>query len=57
MPVWRAALKQFGRGTLGLHVGAAMPSGTLLEYVAGASPNLRAASARSPATSASSPAT
>ncbi|HEY0709953.1 MAG TPA: AraC family transcriptional regulator ligand-binding domain-containing protein [Polyangia bacterium] len=41
--IWRQATKQFGRGTLGLHVGAGMPSGTLLEYVAGASPNLRAA--------------
>ena len=43
VPLWRAAVKQFGRGTLGLHVGAAMPQETLLEYVAGASPNLRAA--------------
>jgi AraC-like DNA-binding protein len=42
VPVWRAALKQFGRGTLGLHVGAALPHGTLLEYVAGGSPDLRA---------------
>jgi len=40
--VWRAALKQFGRGTMGLHVGAAMPQGTLMEYVSGASPDLRA---------------
>lgn len=43
VPIWRAALKQFGRGTLGLHVGAAIPQETLLEYLAGASPNLRAA--------------
>ena len=42
VPIWRAAMKQSGRGTLGLHVGAAMPPGSLLEYVAGASPNLRA---------------
>lgn len=40
--VWRAAGKQFGRPTLGLHVGAAMPRGTLLEYLISASPNLRA---------------
>jgi AraC-like DNA-binding protein len=43
VPVWRAAGRQFGRGTLGLHVGASMRQETLLEYVAGASPNLRAA--------------
>jgi len=43
VPIWRAAMKQFGRGTMGLHVGAAMPQETLLEYVAGASPNVRAA--------------
>jgi AraC-like DNA-binding protein len=42
LPLWREAVRQFGRGTLGLHVGAAMPSTTLLEYVAGSSPNLRA---------------
>jgi AraC-like DNA-binding protein len=42
-PLWLAALKEFGRGTLGLHVGAAMPQETLLEYVAGSSPNLRTA--------------
>ena len=43
VPLWRAAVKQFGRGTLGLHVGAAIPQETLLDYLAGASPNLRAA--------------
>jgi AraC-like DNA-binding protein len=42
VPAWRAATRQFGRGTLGLHVGVAAPHGTLLEYVAGASPTLRA---------------
>jgi AraC-like DNA-binding protein len=41
VPVWRLATKQFGRGTLGLHVGVAMPHGTLLDYLASASPNLR----------------
>ena len=43
--VWRAAAREFGRGTLGLHIGAAMSPGTgsLMEYVAGASPDLRAA--------------
>jgi AraC-like DNA-binding protein len=40
--LWRAALRQFGRNTLGLYVAAAHPQGTLLEYVAGASPDLRA---------------
>jgi AraC-like DNA-binding protein len=43
VPIWRLATRQFGRGTLGLHVGAAMPAGELLGYVAGASPNLQAA--------------
>ncbi|HEX2660618.1 MAG TPA: AraC family transcriptional regulator ligand-binding domain-containing protein [Polyangia bacterium] len=43
VPVWRLATRQFGRNTLGLHVGAAVPQGTLLEYVAAASPTLRAA--------------
>jgi AraC-like DNA-binding protein len=43
VPLWRQATAQFGRGTLGLHVGAVQPHGTLLEYVAGASPTLRAA--------------
>jgi AraC-like DNA-binding protein len=42
VPIWRLATKQFGRGTLGLYVGAAIPSGSLLEYLAGGSPNLRA---------------
>src|SRR3954471_21176033 len=41
--MWRAALKQFGRGTLGLYVGAAIPVGSLLDYLASASPSLRAA--------------
>jgi len=41
--IWRIATRQFGRGTLGLFVGAAIPAGTLLEYLAGASPTLRAA--------------
>jgi AraC-like DNA-binding protein len=40
--IWRLGTKQFGRGTLGLHVGSVIPSSTLLEYVAGESPNLRA---------------
>jgi AraC-like DNA-binding protein len=43
VPVWRAAVSQFGRGTLGLHVAAAIPPGTLLDYLAGGSPDLRAA--------------
>ena len=43
VPVWRLATKQFGRATLGLHVGATVPQGTLLEYVAAASPTLREA--------------
>lgn len=43
VPIWRVATRQFGRGTLGLHVGAAIPPGTLLDYLAGASPTLRAA--------------
>jgi len=42
VPVWRLATKQFGRATLGLHVGTAVPQGTLLEYLAAASPTLRA---------------
>jgi AraC-like DNA-binding protein len=41
-PIWRKATAQFGRGTLGLHVGAAHRPGMLLDYVAGASPDLRA---------------
>jgi AraC-like DNA-binding protein len=41
--IWRVAIKQFGRGTLGLYVGAAIPTGTLLDYLASASPTLRAA--------------
>ena len=45
VPLWRQAVKQFGRPTLGLHVGAAMPLGTLLDYLAGSSPTLRATSA------------
>jgi AraC-like DNA-binding protein len=43
VPLWREAVKQFGRPTLGLHVGTAMPLGTLLDYLAGSSPTLRAA--------------
>jgi AraC-like DNA-binding protein len=43
VPLWRLAIQQFGRGTLGLYVGAAVPPGTLLEYVASVSPNLRGA--------------
>lgn len=43
IPLWQAAFKQFGRGTLGLHIGVAIPQGTLLEYVAAASPTLRGA--------------
>jgi AraC-like DNA-binding protein len=43
VPIWRKATAQFGRGTLGLHVGAAHGPGMLLDYVAGASPNLRTA--------------
>ncbi|HEY0711392.1 MAG TPA: AraC family transcriptional regulator ligand-binding domain-containing protein, partial [Polyangia bacterium] len=39
--IWRLGVRQFGRGTLGIHVGAGMPSSTLLEYVAGESPNLQ----------------
>lgn len=42
-PVWRKAREQFGRDTLGLHVGASIPQETLLEYLAAASPTLRAA--------------
>src|SRR4051794_3530893 len=42
MSLWRMATEQFGRGTLGLYVGAAMPPGSLLDYLASASPNLRA---------------
>ena len=38
---WRS--KQFGRGTLGLHVGTAFPKGNLLDYLASTSPTLRAA--------------
>jgi len=42
-PLWRLATRQFGRGTVGLYVGSANPPrGTLLEYVAAASPDLRA---------------
>lgn len=40
--IWRMATKQFGRGTFGLFVGAAIPTGTLLDYLASSSPNLRA---------------
>jgi AraC-like DNA-binding protein len=43
VPVWQMATRQFGRGTLGLHVGAAIRQTTLLEYLAGASPTLRTA--------------
>jgi AraC-like DNA-binding protein len=43
VPIWREAARQFGRGTLGLHVGTAMPLGTLLDYLAGSSATLRAA--------------
>ena len=43
VPIWRVATKQFGRGTLGLHVGAAFPKGNLLDYLASSSPTLRAA--------------
>jgi AraC-like DNA-binding protein len=43
MSIWRMATKQFGRGTLGLYIGAAIPKGTLLDYLAGASPTLRVA--------------
>jgi AraC-like DNA-binding protein len=42
MAVWRLATKQFGRGTFGLFVGAAIPKGTLLDYLTSSSPNLRA---------------
>jgi AraC-like DNA-binding protein len=42
VPVWRLAAKQFGRGTVGLFVGAALSGGTLLEYLVAASPDLRA---------------
>ncbi len=42
-PIWRVAIKQFGRGTLGLHVGTAFPKGNLLDYLASTSPTLRAA--------------
>lgn len=43
VPVWRHAAKQFGRGTVGLFVGAGVSGGTLLEYLVAASPDLRAA--------------
>src|SRR5262245_64332404 len=43
VPLWRAAGKQVGRGTLGLPGGAAMPHETLVEYLAGNSPHVRAA--------------
>jgi AraC-like DNA-binding protein len=43
VPLWQLAKKQFGRGTLGVHVGTAIPSGTLLDYLGAASPDLRAA--------------
>lgn len=42
-PIWRVAIKLFGRGTLGLHVGTAFPKGNLLDYLASTSPTLRAA--------------
>ena len=42
VPVWRLATKQFGRGTLGLHVATAVPAGTLLDYLASSSATLRA---------------
>jgi hypothetical protein len=43
VPLWRLATRQFGRGTVGLYVGSAHPPrGTLLEYIAAASPGLRA---------------
>lgn len=41
-PVWQVATRHFGRGTLGLHVGAAIPQGTLMDYLAASSPDLRA---------------
>jgi AraC-like DNA-binding protein len=42
IPLWRMATEQFGRGTLGLHVGTAMPFGSLVDYLAGTSATLRA---------------
>jgi AraC-like DNA-binding protein len=43
VPVWRHAAKQFGRGTVGLFVGAGVSGGSLLEYLVSATPDLRAA--------------
>ncbi len=42
VPLWRMATERFGRGTLGLHVGAAVPFGSLVDYLAGTSATLRA---------------
>ena len=41
--LWQHATRQFGRGTLGLHVGSAAPQGALLDYLASFSPTLHAA--------------
>ncbi len=43
IPLWHHAARQFGRGTLGLHVGTAAPQGALLDYLASFSPTLHAA--------------
>ncbi|MET0595868.1 MAG: AraC family transcriptional regulator ligand-binding domain-containing protein [Polyangiaceae bacterium] len=41
-PLWNLAAERFGRPTVGLHVGAAMPPGNIVDYLALASPTLRA---------------
>lgn len=41
-PLWNLAAERFGRATVGLHVGAVMPPGNIVDYLALASPTLRA---------------
>lgn len=41
--VWRAAAQEFGRPTIGLHVGANVLSGALLDYLAATSSTMREA--------------
>jgi AraC-like DNA-binding protein len=46
VPLWRLATERYGRATLGLHVGAALPSGSLVDYLAFSSATLAEALGR-----------
>jgi AraC-like DNA-binding protein len=41
--LWKVAAEHFGRATVALHVGAAHPPGSIVDYIAVASPTMRAA--------------